>query len=80
MNEMTSLMIPVDLKEKAERSAELMGISLDQFVRDTLEARLGSLKRPRSEDPLFNFDDAYDGPAPSDLAINHDKYLYGDDD
>ena len=75
-----TILLPEDLVQHAERSAEVQGIPFDELVRESLVSQLGWPKRPRNEDPFFDLDIAYDGPTPPDLAINHDKYLYGDDD
>ena len=46
-----------------------------------LEARPGetapSPGRPLKEDPFFADKKFYSGPGPTDCALNHDQYLYG---
>ena len=42
----TTIMLPEELKNQAERSAASMGISLGELIRESLEARLKTLKRP----------------------------------
>jgi plasmid stability protein len=73
----TTVQLPDDLTDRAERSAAALGISLDDLIRDSLEAHLRGSERPRSADPLFADVPVYDGPHPSDLAERHDHYLYG---
>lgn len=75
----TTVALPEELRERAERSAEEMGISLDEFIRGSVEERIDNLEA-RRKDPLFAYQGVYTGPAPSDLAANHDFYLYGDKD
>jgi hypothetical protein len=79
---MTNVTIPLpeDLKELAERTAADRGTSLEQFVRETLERRLGRLSLSWSEDPFFADREVYEGPAPADGAERHDDYIYGDKD
>ena len=72
----TTIMLPEELKHQAERSAASLGISLGELIRDSLEARLKNLKRPRSEDPLFSFVPIFQDPVPPDLSERHDEYLY----
>lgn len=75
----TTIMLPEDLKLTAQERARERGISFAEFVRETLEARLGAPSEGPEDDPLFAEPPVYDGPAPADLAAEHDRYLYGDD-
>lgn len=55
-----TIVLPDDLKERAERTAAEKGTSLEEFVRDTVERRLrteeracdGNGPRPEDEHPL----------------------------
>ena len=71
----TQISLPADLTAKATREAVERGMSLPDFVRVTLE-RIVSC-RPDA-DSLFADTAVFTGDAPSDLAGEHDKYLYGD--
>ena len=73
---MTTLEIPDDLKIKAEEAATARGLSLDDFIREILE---WALSQSEESDPLFSDDAVYAGDAPTDLAADHDRYLYGED-
>lgn len=79
----TTIMIPEDLKAKALNRASMLGISFGGFVRESIER---ALKNPnfqqsgRGEDPFFADDAVFRGDAPDDLALNHDEYLYGEND
>ena len=74
----TTVMLPEDLKLKAEKRAEKMGISLGEFIRLSLEAQI-RLKKDESQDDFFLSDDAiFSGDVPVDISVNHDKYLYGE--
>jgi len=70
---------PEDLKERAERTAAEKGTSLEEFVLEAVELRLG---RPDSwsADPFFADREVWEGPGPSDMSERHDDYLYGDKD
>lgn len=77
--ERTTVMLPPDLKMRAERRARDMGISLAELIRESLETMLsGSDKDRPMVDPLFADDAVYAGKTPEDLSVNHDRYLYGD--
>lgn len=75
--ERTTVMLPEDLKTKAAKRAGNLGISLGQFIRQSLETALNSSKVQKlSEDPLFTDNTVFKGKAPRDLAKRHDKYIY----
>jgi len=73
-------MLPEELKNHAERCAASMGISLGELIRESLEARLKILNRPRSEDPLFSVAPIFQDHVPPDLSERHYDYLYWADD
>ena len=64
---------PDDLRERAEAVARERGLTLDEFVRQCVST---SVERIRETDPLFADSAVFTGDAPSDLAQNHDRYLY----
>lgn len=75
----TTIMLPDDLKMRALKHAETMGLSLGGFIRESLEKNLQHPEADRAvEDPFFADDIVYKGNTPKDLALNHDDYLYGD--
>ena len=67
--------IPADLQEKIEGLARARGISVDEFVRQSLEDRISS---SRQHDSLFRDGEVFQGDSPVDGSTNHDDYLYGD--
>jgi hypothetical protein len=70
-------MLPPELKEKAISRARERGISLGEFLRESLVVALNSrLARNRKDAPLFSDRSVFEGAAPSDLAEHHDRYLY----
>ncbi len=73
-----TILFPDDLKERAERTAAEKGISLEEFVRETVERHLQKLELPRSEDPYFANNSVYEGDTPTDVVERFDDYLYGD--
>lgn len=75
----TTVMLPEDLKLRAQERARERGIPFAELVREALEARLGTPAERRDDDPLFAEAPVYDGPAPADLAASHDRYLYEGD-
>ena len=64
---------PDDLHERAEAAARARGVTIDEFVRQCVST---SVESRQSTDPLFADAEVYTGDAPTDLARNHDKYLY----
>ncbi len=64
-----------DLKARIEREANARGMSLPDFVRDSLE---WAIAQKPSDDPLFADTAVYRDNGPVDFASNHDDYLYGD--
>lgn len=73
----TSVMLPADLKARAMRTARERGISFGELLRRSLRA---AVEDPATvhDDPVFADDAVFDGPAPTDLAAEHDGYLYGE--
>jgi hypothetical protein len=73
----TTIMIPEALKIQALKHARMMGISFGQLVRESLKRRLQTSKDVQPvDDPLFADNAVFLGETPSDLAENHDSYLY----
>ena len=69
-------MLPAALKTRAERRARARGKSLGGLIRDALTA---TVEESADQDPLFSDGAVYHGRAPRDLAVAHDRYLYGED-
>jgi hypothetical protein len=72
----TTITLPEELKERAERSAEHLGITFDELVRDSLESRLREVDSSPGEDPFFSDREVYRG-TPSDFIEKLDDELYG---
>jgi hypothetical protein len=64
-----------ELRAKAELEASALGMSLPDFVCKSLE---WAIAQKSSVDPLFADPAVYRDDGPSDTAVNHDDYLYGD--
>jgi hypothetical protein len=78
MQRMT-ILLPPKLKAQAQRRAKERKVSVSDLVRESLEAALESVETDRRvSDPLFTDETVFSGEAPSDLARNHDRYLYED--
>jgi hypothetical protein len=74
----TTVMIPEDLKIRAARHAKAVGISLGEFIRESLEKALKSNPAGFLDDSFLNDNAVFEGETPVDLALDHDKYLYED--
>jgi hypothetical protein len=72
-------MLPAQLKVRAERHAQELGVSFGELVRETLQSALESGGEPRIEDPLFKDQAVYQAKTPRDLAERHDEYLYDEE-
>ncbi|HVS00836.1 MAG TPA: CopG family transcriptional regulator [Thermoanaerobaculia bacterium] len=75
-----TIQLPDELVERVERSADDRGVSLDELIRETLEARFPYPDSAYEEDPFLSDREVYTGPTPPDLIENLDEYLYGRDD
>lgn len=73
----TTIMLPEDLKHRAQETARRLGVSLGELIRESLESRLDG-RGSRDEDPLFQDIPVYRGEVPDDLSEEHDRYLYGE--
>jgi hypothetical protein len=71
----SQISLPPELKAKLEREANARGMSVSDFVRQTLE---NALVQTQADDPLFADTAVYRDDGPIDFASNHDNYLYGD--
>jgi hypothetical protein len=74
----TTIMLPEDLRRRAQFRARQKGVSLGELIRGSLDAALPRVTYDEKTDPLFE-DVIFDGPAPKDLSSHHDKYLYDDE-
>ncbi len=72
----TTIMLPEELKQHALLRARGEGISLGELIRRSLAETLAEGATDQRDDPLFADSAVYHGPAPSDLAADHDRYLY----
>ena len=69
----TTIILPEQLKYQAEQHAKEKGISLAEFIIESLRKNLNSeIKR----DCLFADENYFDGHSEHDVAENHDDYLY----
>ena len=75
----TNMYIDDDLDDALRQVAALEGRSAAAIVRDAIRAYLNDpARRPRDDDPFRPLIGAFAG-GPGDAALNHDRYLYGDD-
>ena len=70
-------MLPYDLKAEVIRKARKRGVSLGQFIRESLEENLKRPSKPAKVDPLLADEAVFTGRVPKDLSERHDEYLYG---
>jgi predicted DNA-binding protein len=72
----TQIPVPADLKARIEHEARARGMSLADFVRESLEQ---AISHSRADDPLFADTAVHRDHGPADMAAKHDDYLYGDE-
>ena len=77
----TTVMLPLELKARAERLARARGISFGELVRRSLSAAVEPPAGAKyDEDPLLADSVVFEGNTPEDLSGRHDTYLYGTDE
>lgn len=74
----TTVMLPDDLKRRAEERARSEGISLGELVRRSLALVVDTTKVDRRDDPLFADRAVYADEGSVDMAAEHDAHLYGE--
>ena len=76
----TTIMLPNELKAEADATARARGISFGELVRESLTRALERTRSGRAVagDPFWDDHVVYAADAPADLAVDHDRYLYGD--
>ena len=72
----TTVILPEELKTRAAKRANSVGLSLGGFIRDSLERALKSNSAGTLDDPFLTDNAVYEGDTEVDLAQNHDLYLY----
>lgn len=74
----TTVLLPPALKSRAVRAAADKDMSFGELVRIALETYLMKKQTLMGVQDSF-FDDQlfYEGKVPTDVAKNHDDYLYG---
>lgn len=70
----TTILLPPDLRRKADREAKALGISLSELIRRRLSA--GDSQESEAK-PSFYERQPWQGAGAHDSAANHDPYLYG---
>lgn len=77
----TTILLPRKLRLAAQKRAKQFRISLGELIRRKLEEEVQQPlpESERSKDPMFAGFDAlgiWEGEGPSDMATNHDAYIY----
>ncbi len=75
----TTIMLPPDLKARALRKADKLGVSLGEFIRTSLQNALEQSSTQFKNDSLLCDKQAFYGKGPKDIAEKHDDYLYGEE-
>ncbi len=73
----TTIMLPLELKNRAAKHCEQKGMSLGRVIREALEKEINRQEmKDHSIDCFFEDKAVYQGDAPDDLSARHDEYLY----
>lgn len=76
----TTVMLPGDLKTEAKRAADNLGISLGELIRVSLKTQIAKKTNTLDDDPFLSDNAVFIGDIPNDLSLNHDRYLYGNNE
>lgn len=71
----TTIMLPEKLKSRAAEEASNRGVSLGELIRKALQELLTD-PLDFEGDSFFADTARFTGDAPTDLAADHDRYLY----
>jgi len=74
----TTIMLPDDLKNKAQGFAHATGMSLGELIREALNEKLSQKDPNFQRDTLIDDKEVFSSPTPPDLSENHDDYSYGE--
>jgi hypothetical protein len=79
----TTVVLPPRLKQRATALARQRKISFAEFTRlailKAVNEPLAKRGRNHRKDPIFWDVPVYDGPGPTDISSNVDKYLYDEE-
>jgi len=70
----TTILLPEDLRRKAEIEARTLGISLSELIRRRIAS---SPQQQTASRAAFFTRKSWVDSGPTDMADNHDRYLYG---
>ena len=73
----TTILLDPEVKAKAEIRAKRLGVSLSQLIRKSLEKEI-TIEAPSEVDPFWADEKIIEDDGPTDFALNHDDYLYGE--
>jgi hypothetical protein len=73
----TTIILPPSLKLKLNQEAQKNHQSFGALVRNILERYMAARRDPFAGDSFFNSRTAFHDEAATDVALNHDAYLYG---
>lgn len=77
----TTILLPENLQKRARKLAKKRGTTLSGFIRKQLEQAVSEDDSDvvnRKDDPLFRNWKPSDADLPTDISLNHDRYLYGE--
>ena len=75
----TSILLPPDLRNRADALAKRMGVSFGEVVRRALQALLETSEDAASPDAFLTDGARYEGSVPPGASVHHDRHLYGEE-
>ncbi len=72
--------LTVELDRAIKRLARVREVSEAEIIRLAVAAYVEKEKEVGSEDPFEDLIGYIEGGLPSDASVNHDRYLYGDNE
>ena len=83
MPDRTTIVLPPRLKQRATALARQRKVSFSEFVRQAVQKAVNETdQKPSSKahrDRFWTDIPVFNGPGPTDIALNHDKYLYDEE-
>ncbi|NMB26345.1 MAG: CopG family transcriptional regulator [Firmicutes bacterium] len=72
--------IEPELRDELESLAKQRNVPMAELIREAIRSYVIRERPPGKKDPLFNIIGMFkSSDGPSDVAINHDKYIYRKD-
>jgi hypothetical protein len=72
----TTVLLPERLKKKANAKANILGLSLDEFIQLSIKNSINSQFNKKKSDPFIKDNSVFNECNANDCSINHNDYIY----